>query len=118
MQPPQPTFPQLNLGPAAGRYLQIESVQQGITPGKLLQAGVRLSNNGLSEQILRYRFVWFDARGFEIPGLSSRWQQTLMRPAEPLSLSGIAGSPDATAFRIDLFDLDSPTAPTTQGSDR
>ncbi|MDY6891598.1 MAG: DUF1425 domain-containing protein [Pseudomonadota bacterium] len=115
-QPQQPAqWPQLTIGPKASRYLQIEAVSQGTASGNLLRAGVRLYNRSQSEQTLRYRFVWLDASGFELPGLASRWERRLLRPGEPVALDRVAPSPTAADYQIHLFDLATGTASHTQG---
>lgn len=110
-------YPQLLIGPKAQGYLQIEGVQQGVASSDLLRAGVRLHNRSRTEQILRYRFSWFDARGFELQGLAARWERQVLRPNEPVTLDRVAPGPNAVSYRIQLFDVQSPTASTTQGID-
>lgn len=107
--------PQLTLGPRARNYLHIEGVQQGLASGNLLRAGVRLHNASTTDKTLRYRFSWRDANGFELPGLANRWEQIELRPAEPVALDRVAPSPQAVAFHIYLFDINSNSAATAQG---
>lgn len=117
-QPQQPVeYPQLLIGPRAQSYLQIEAVQQSYASSNLLRAGVRLYNRSSSEQTLRYRFSWFDANGFELKGLSGRWEQQPLRPGEPMMIDRVAPSPKAVSYRIQLFDPRTPIANSTQGID-
>ena len=112
----QPThYSQLVIGPKAGSYLQIESVQQGAS-GELLRAGVRLHNRSGFTQDLRYRFEWLDADGFEIRGLAARWELLEMKPQVSHSLDRVATSPRARDYRIHLFDKNTPARETTNGS--
>lgn len=115
--PVSTTYPHLVIGPRAGSYLQIESVQQGRASGDLLRAGVRLHNRSLATQELRYRFEWLDAGGFEVRGLAARWELLELRPQVSHSLDRVAPSPQAVAYRIHLFDTATPPANThTSGS--
>ncbi len=117
-QPQQPVeHPQLLIGPRAQSYLQIEAVQEGYASSNLLRAGVRLYNRSSQEQLLRYRFSWFDASGFELKGLSGRWEQLPLRPAEPVMIDRVAPSPKAVSYRIQLFDPRTPVANSAQGID-
>lgn len=113
---PSPTeHPQLVIGPKASNYLHIESVQQG-TSGELLRAGVRLHNRSAATQDLRYRFEWLDASGFEIRGLAARWELLELQPHVSHSLDRIATSPKASAYRIHLFDKNTPARETPNRS--
>lgn len=107
-QPVATPYPQLVLGPRASGYLQIESVQEGKASSDLLRAGVRLYNKSLLKQELRYRFEWLDSDGFELPGLAARWELLELRPRISHSLDRVAPSPRAVAYRIHLFDADTP----------
>ncbi|MBV0934413.1 DUF1425 domain-containing protein [Marinobacterium weihaiense] len=117
-QPQPPTdYPQLQIGPRAQSYLQIEAVQEGYASSDLLRAGVRLYNRSNQQQTLRYRFSWFDANGFELKGLASRWEQHPLRPAEPVMIDRVAPSPKAVRYRIQLFDPRTAPTHSTQGID-
>ncbi|EXF44031.1 putative periplasmic lipoprotein [Pseudomonas sp. BAY1663] len=108
---PQPSpYPHLVIGPRAGSYLEIESVQEGKASGDLLRAGVRLHSRSLGRQELRYRFEWLDSSGFEVPGLASRWELLELRPQVSHSLDRVAPSARAVAYRIHLFDTHTPPA--------
>ncbi|MGE4407992.1 YcfL family protein [Pseudomonas sp.] len=109
-QPAASPHPHLVIGPRAGGYLEIESVQEGKASGDLLRAGVRLHSRSLGRQELRYRFEWLDASGFEIPGLAARWELLELRPRVSHSLDRVAPSPRAVAYRIHLFDTHTPPA--------
>ena len=111
-QPVSSTHPHLVIGPRAGGYLQIESVQEGRASGDLLRAGVRLHNRSLGAQELRYRFEWLDAGGFEIQGLAARWELLELRPQVSHSLDRVAPSPRAVGYRIHLFDTHTPPVTT------
>lgn len=116
---PQQTdsYPQLLIGPKAQSYLHIEGVQEGYASSDLLRAGVRLYNRSQQERKLRYRFSWFDAGGFELQGLSGRWEHRLLRPNEPVMIDRVAPSPKAVSYRIQLFDPSTPYTQPTQGTD-
>ena len=109
-QPVSSAYPQLVIGPRAGSYLAIESVQEGKASGDLLRAGVRLHSRSLGRQELRYRFEGLDGSGFEIPGLASRWELLELRPQVSHSLDRVAPSARAVTYRIHLFDTDTPPA--------
>ncbi|MFV0453483.1 MAG: DUF1425 domain-containing protein [Pseudomonas sp.] len=107
-QPVATPYPQLVLGPSTSGYLEIEAVQEGKASSDLLRAGVRLHNKSLLKQELRYRFEWLDSDGFELPGLAARWELLELRPRISHSLDRVAPSPRAVAYRIHLFDADTP----------
>lgn len=99
-------YPDLVVDSNAKRYLNIVSLQNSNDAG-LLRAGVRLTNKNNSVEILRYRFVWFDKSGFELQGISSIWEEILLRPSEPVSISRIAASEKAVSYKVYLFDIHS-----------
>ncbi len=111
------SYPQLQIGPQAQSYLQIEAVQEGTVSTNLLRAGVRLYNRSQYEHSLRHRFIWYDTSGFELKGLASRWEQRVLRPQESIMIDRVAPSPQAVSYRIQLFDLRTPSPQTSQGVD-
>lgn len=106
--------PRLLIGSGASHYLFVESVQQA-GADNLLHAGVRLHNRSALSRDIRFRFEWLDRDGFEIPGLASRWEHLTLRPEEPYSIDRVATSPQATDYRIHLFDRKTPAAGSPQG---
>lgn len=118
-QPVATPYPQLVIGPRASGYLQIEAVQEGKASSDLLRAGVRLHSKSVMKQELRYRFEWLDSDGFELPGLAARWELLELRPRISHSLDRVAPSPRAAAYRIHLFDTDTPPVNTnTSGNNQ
>lgn len=110
-------YPQLVLGQGANRFLAIDSVTEGYTDGQLLRVSIQAVNTSSSAKTLRYKFTWFDAAGFEINSLTSRWEALETAPQEPISINRIATSPKVAAYKVFLSDAHaSSTQP--QGNDR
>ncbi|MDO6561818.1 DUF1425 domain-containing protein [Amphritea sp. 1_MG-2023] len=112
-----PDYPQLVFGQGASHFLAIESVTDGYTAGHLLKVSIQAFNRSNSSKTLRYKFTWFDAAGFEIKGLTSRWEALKTEPKEPILINRIATSPEAVSYQVFLSDAyASSTQP--QGNDR
>ncbi|MBY4675523.1 YcfL family protein [Marinobacterium arenosum] len=116
VQPLQPA--KLEIGPAAQRYLQIDGVREGVASGNLLRVGINGYNRSQHMEQLRYRFVWLDSSGFELPGGSARWQRTSLRPREPFAVEMIAANPDASDYRVYLFDSRGPATTPSEGTEQ
>jgi len=94
----------LELGPAASRYLEISPIRSGIASSNLLRVGLSGFNTSITTKQVRYRFAWLDGSGFELPGLSARWQYASLQAKESFSLEMIAPTPKASDYKIYLFD--------------
>lgn len=104
----------IELGPRAKQYLSVSGPYQTFVSSNLLKAGIEIQNASSFKHELRYRIAWFDASGFEIKGLASRWESVVLTPRETQSLSRIAPTPQAQRYRFYLFDINTINTSTTQ----
>ena len=96
--------PRLIIGPKAKSYLTVPSVIEG-SASSLLRSGVSMVAK--SSETIRFLFAWLDESGFDLKGLSSRWELLPVRRGELVSIDRVSPSPKAKDFRIYLFDINS-----------
>jgi uncharacterized protein YcfL len=87
--------------------LLIEEVLTGMASGNLLSVSVNGFNDSSSTKFIRYRLSWRDASGIEIQGLPSNWHSVDLLPKEPFSLQMVASSPEATDYRVYIYNRNS-----------
>lgn len=70
--------------------------------GDILQAGVTLESKTGSTLSLQYRFVWLDAKGFEIHPESGTWKPLTLYGKETRQLQGVAPNASAIEFMLKI----------------
>jgi uncharacterized protein YcfL len=70
--------------------------------GDILQAGVTIESRTGSTLALQYRFVWLDAKGFEINPESGTWKPLTLYGKETRQLQGTAPNPSAIEFTLKI----------------
>lgn len=58
-------------------------------------------NTRNNDDLLYYRFKWFDAKGFQVSG-DDGWKTIPLRGAQSQNLIGVATSVNATDFKVEL----------------
>ena len=77
-------------------------VRMSKVPGDLLQAQVDIYNTWITEQDVKYRFEWIDGAGNVLPDPRSTWIPISVAAKQTLTLTGIAPSPRAADFRLQM----------------
>jgi uncharacterized protein YcfL len=70
--------------------------------GDILQAAVTLESRTGSTLALQYKFVWIDAKGFEIDPGSGTWKPLTIYGKEVRQLQGVAPRPSAIEFMLKI----------------
>ena len=81
------------------RDINIEGVRERMV-GQLKEIEVYGENKSGDYMTFRYRVVWKDKDGFEIPSLSSKWVDFSVYRNTPYQFSTIAPSVDAVEYMI------------------
>lgn len=81
------------------RDISIEGVRERMV-GQLKEIEVYGENESGDYMKFRYRVVWKDKDGFEIPSLSSKWTDFSVYKNTPYQFSSIAPSVDAVEYMI------------------
>lgn len=99
---PVPEYPQLYIGPNAQQYVQTTDLRFLKNESNLLQVAYDGASSFNRE--IKYRFVWFDSNGFELPSITGRWQLRQLGASQPFTIQAIATSPKAVNFRLLIYD--------------
>ena len=83
-------------------YARVVDINQ-TTVGGLLKVQAKLLNTSAAERKIRYKFVWLDARGMEIPSVNSNWNVLELSSAEAVFFSSVAPAPNAADFILKLL---------------
>lgn len=83
-------------------YARVVDMNQA-TVGGLLKVQAKLLNTSAAERKIRYKFVWLDAQGMEIPSINSNWNVLELSSAETVFISSVAPSPNARDFILKLL---------------
>lgn len=70
--------------------------------GDILQAGVTIVSQTGSTLPLQYKFVWIDAKGFEINPDSGTWKPLTLYGKETRQIQGVAPNPAAIEFMLKI----------------
>ena len=81
------------------RQISIEGVRERMK-GKLKEIEIYGENRSGDYMKFRYRVVWRDKEGFEIPSLSSNWTDFSVYKNTPYQFSIISPSEDAVEYMI------------------
>ncbi len=81
------------------RYITVEGAKERVV-GKLKEVEVYGENKSGDHLKFRYRVVWKDKDGFEIPSLSSKWTDFSVYKNTPYQFSSIAPSAEAVDYMI------------------
>ncbi len=96
-------YQQLYMGSGVRSYIQVGGLHQERTGGDLLR--VAFDGVSLYEREVKYRFVWLDVNGFELPGLTARWHRYKVYSQQPFQLQAIATDPKVVNYRLLIYDL-------------
>ncbi|MEW5800758.1 MAG: YcfL family protein [bacterium] len=83
------------------RDLQITDIRQKMV-NDLMQVQVQVLNKTSRTFSIQYSFSWFDASGFQVVGVGEHWIPAVMNGNEVKSLNGVAPTPEATQFKIQI----------------
>lgn len=84
-----------------GRDLAVVDTRMA-NAGDILQAGVTLESRTGSTLSLQYKFVWLDAKGFEINPESGTWKPLTLYGKETRQLQGVAPNAGAIEFMLKI----------------
>ena len=70
--------------------------------GGLVKSAVTLTSRTSDTEALQYRWVWFDANGFEVNSSSQAWNPVLVYGKQTTSVQGLAPNPSAKEFKLHL----------------
>ncbi len=70
--------------------------------GDILQAGVTLESKTGSTLALQYKFVWIDAKGFEVNPDTGTWKPLTLYGRETRQLQGVAPNAAAIEFMLKI----------------
>ncbi len=97
-----PEYREVFIGPSAKNYIQTTALLQGRTEGNLLR--VAYDGTSLYDREIKYRFTWFDASGFELPGITGNWLVHRVQGQQPFRIQSIATNQKAVSFRLLIYD--------------
>ncbi|MFC5078111.1 hypothetical protein VTH8203_00898 [Vibrio thalassae] len=88
-----------------GKKFSIDDISTIDTNGHA-RAVVRLSNTTSTDQIIQYRFYWYDAQGLEVNTKQAPWKRAILRGDETVTLSEVSVNPNGKEFRVQLRGAD------------
>jgi uncharacterized protein YcfL len=83
------------------RDLQITDIKSKMA-NDLMQVQVQVLNKTSRTFTFEYSFNWFDASGFSVVGVGEHWTPVVINGNEVKSLNGVAPTPDASQFKIQI----------------
>lgn len=83
------------------RDLQITDIKSKMV-NDLLQAQVQVLNKTSRTFSFDYSFTWFDASGFQVTGVGEHWSPVVINGNEVKSLNGVAPTPEANQFKVQI----------------
>ncbi|MEM8549964.1 MAG: YcfL family protein [Verrucomicrobiota bacterium] len=86
--------------------VSVENVVQSTVSGDLLKIQVELRNKTSSYHRFVYRFQWFDSDGMQVIRVAPPWRPGQIEGREIVYISGVAPSPQAKDFRVQLLASD------------
>ncbi len=84
-----------------GRDIAVTDTRVAQT-GDILQAAVTIESKTGSTLALQYKFVWIDAKGFEIDPGTGSWKPLTIYGRETRQLQGVAPRPAAIEFMLKI----------------
>lgn len=87
---------------AVRNRLTVEDVRTSFVEGDMIVAQAAVEVTGTREFQLLYQWEWFDEYGQALPAITSSYRRAFARPGKVLSLRGVAPSPKARDFRLNL----------------
>ncbi|MFA0086272.1 YcfL family protein [Vibrio sp. 10N.261.51.F12] len=67
---------------------------------------VKLANKTSVDQIIQYRFYWYDEQGLEVNTKQAPWKRAILRGDETVTLSEVSVNPNGKEFRVQLRGAD------------
>ncbi|MGF1750507.1 MULTISPECIES: YcfL family protein [Vibrio] len=67
---------------------------------------VKLANKTSTDQIIQYRFYWYDQQGLEVNTKQAPWKRAILRGDETITLSEVSINPNGKDFRVQLRGAD------------
>ncbi|AEH32845.1 DUF1425 domain-containing protein [Vibrio anguillarum] len=84
-----------------GNRLVVEDIATNQVDGHT-RGLVRLVSHYQGDQIIEYRFSWYDDDGLEVNNRQSPWKQKIISGMETVSLSEISVNPNGKQFRVQI----------------
>jgi uncharacterized protein YcfL len=84
-----------------GNRLVVEDIATNQVDGHT-KGIVRLVSQYKGDQVIEYRFSWYDDDGLEVNNRQSSWKQKIISGMETVSLSEISVNPNGKQFRVQI----------------
>lgn len=94
--------------PGLEDIVSIENVIESTVSNNLLKIQVELRNKTNSYHRFVYRFQWFNQDGMQVTRAAPPWRTSQVEGRETVFISGVAPSPYAKDFRLQLMDTMGP----------
>lgn len=88
----------------AGR-LKIDDISTSDVDGRA-RGVVRLESQYKGDQVIQYRFYWYDDEGLEVNTKLGPWRQAIVRGMETIVISEVSVNPKGTQFRVQIREND------------
>lgn len=85
------------------RSVSIESINESVAGGDLLQIQVTVRNTTRRRAQFAYQFEWIDDRGMAVRSPSPVWRPAQLLGGETRAFSAVAPRPDVVDFRFKLI---------------
>ncbi|MGD8170156.1 YcfL family protein [Vibrio sp. TRT 21S02] len=63
---------------------------------------VRLASQYKGDQVIQYRFYWYDEQGLEVNTQLAPWRQLIVRGMETVAISEVTVNPNGKQFRVQI----------------
>ena len=89
----------------ANQPILIEDMRALESDGGFKRVQVRVTNRSKFGKSLEYRFLWFDAAGFEIGQGTGGWSVVPIKARETASLTGTARTTEVASFQLFIREI-------------
>ncbi|WP_117234372.1 YcfL family protein [Vibrio maerlii] len=84
-----------------GSRLNIDSIRT-VQADDRARGIVQFSSQYKGDQIIQYRFYWYDDQGLEVNTKLAPWRRVVVRGFESFSISEASVNPNGTQFRVTI----------------
>ena len=83
-----------------GTGVKLTDLRSGETANGFMRVQATVQNPDRDRERIQYRYMWYDAQGFELDQGTSGWVSETVEGKETRTLDGVARSPAAVRFKL------------------
>lgn len=83
-----------------GTEVKLTDLRSGESANGFMRVQATIQNPGRDRERIQYRFLWYDAQGFELDAGASGWVSETIEGKEIRTLDGVARSSSAVRFKL------------------